>query len=297
MECRSQAYKRLKLEKETNLCALKKPKKLPLSELHLEPLVFQQRDLGHGDDNSGTIEQHIDNLLRNIKHEADNRLDPITIWSTGMRWVIIDGHHRLGAYKLFSEEKGKAERAFKVPVQVFEGTLEEAYDHSAMANKKVSVALTRIQKSDASWRIVCTDTDGNGGWVRSKAQRASMGFVNSSTIGRMRSTYNKLLKTHWVKNIDPMDMSWIEAQERSQGKKEPREYSFDAQDRLSDDWASRLGRDFGVALIANPEAFLMALGKYSPQLLEGIREMIKEDSPYGFDCDDIDDQEDPEGDF
>jgi len=289
-ERRSEAYERVKLETEKPSSVTRRPKQLPLTELHLEPLVFQQREF-RGGDNEGTIEYHIESLLQSIKSEKDNRLDPILIWSTGSRYVIIDGHHRLAAYKRFAEEKGKSEETFKVPVRAFEGTLDEALAQSAMTNKKISEALTRIEKSDASWRLVCTDSDGSGGWKRSKQKITSLGLVNESTIGRMRRTHTKLLKSPWVKNIDPMDMSWIEAQERSQGKKEPREYSFDAQDRLAEDWASRFGSTFGVALVGNPEALLMALGKYSPQLLESICERIKEDIPNGFDCDAVDDDE------
>lgn len=290
VERRSAAYIRLESEVRQSPRISKRPKNLSLNELQVEPFVFQQRDF-KGGGNQGTISNHIESLLQNIKSEPDNRLDPVQVWSVGLRWVIIDGHHRFEAYKLFAKGKGWFEEAFKVPVTVFEGTLEEALIQSTTTNKKKAEALTRVEKGDAGWRIVCINHDGSGGWKKSKKDIAALGFVGSSAVGRMRSTYLELIKSEWAKHINPMDMTWIEAQERLKGNTSPREYSSTSQEALADDWSNRLGKALGIAPTTNPEAFLMAVEKYSSQLLVSIREMIKEDIPYGFDCvdDDLED--------
>lgn len=152
-------------------------------------------------------------------------------------------------------------------MKTFEGTLGEALTQSAKINKKVLEALTRTEKSDVMWRMVCTSSNGNGVWSHSKKDMVAMGFVASNTISRMRNVHKAILKSHIIKWINPMDMSWVEAQERVQSQKEPDGYTFDQQEALVRDWADRLGKTFKDAPTKNPDAFLLALEEYSPQMM------------------------------
>ena len=44
---------------------------------------------------AGASETHIEGLMFAIRHAPDHLIDPIDIWWSGKRWLVIDGHHRL----------------------------------------------------------------------------------------------------------------------------------------------------------------------------------------------------------
>ena len=59
-------------------------------------------------------ERHISELVRAIKTRG--QVEPVTVMQIGDKTVLIDGHHRVVAYKL-------AKATSAIPVRYFEGTL------------------------------------------------------------------------------------------------------------------------------------------------------------------------------
>jgi hypothetical protein len=71
------------------------PSTLPHRQIRLEPLVFQPRTFKGF---AGASEAHIEGLMYAIRHAPDHLINPIDIWWSGKRWLVIYGHHRLYAY-------------------------------------------------------------------------------------------------------------------------------------------------------------------------------------------------------
>lgn len=277
-ERRSDAWKRVQVETQTPMePKYTKPKTLLLTELHQEPLIFQQRELSE-DNAKGTIKYNVETLNHQLRFEEGNKLDPILVWWSGHKWTVLDGHHRIEAYKQFLKEERRPEGSFKVPVNPFKGTLDEALAKTAVANKKFTEPLTTTEKADAMWRIICVSYIDKAKWSQSKAELKAMGLVASNTISRMRSVLGQLYDKGSLEWINPMDMTWREAQEFLQGGREVGEFSFDKQEELICDWTDRLGRTFKDAPTKNPDAFMEALERYSPQLMDRIRSTLQEDT-------------------
>jgi hypothetical protein len=120
------------------------PEALKTSEIKREVSVFQPRQLAG---NLIEDERHTANLVEAIGNPAKaNSLDRILVWWGGENWYVIDGHHRLLAYRNAGIE-------LPVPVKVFEGTLEDAMTQTAIENSKDKLPMTRTDKGNMAWRL------------------------------------------------------------------------------------------------------------------------------------------------
>jgi ParB/Sulfiredoxin domain len=91
---------------------------LALDRIKRAPELFQPR--GHAED-----ERHVQELARAIK--SSRLLDPMLVMQIGQDAYLIDGHHRLLAYELAGVRS-------LVPVEYFQGTIEEAVLAGGRAN-------------------------------------------------------------------------------------------------------------------------------------------------------------------
>lgn len=140
------------LEKEletTQSYQLREVSRLPLDRIFLATAVFQPRLL-NGWELSRSAD-HVDNLLEAIKSSPQHELDPIKVWCSGKCYRVIDGHHRLEAYRRAAKQpKYKAQ---SIPVIVFEGSLARAIAEAAKGNAKDKLPMTREDKLNAAWRM------------------------------------------------------------------------------------------------------------------------------------------------
>jgi hypothetical protein len=121
----------------------KRPAWLSVRSIKQHPAVFQhRRPAKHASD------AHVRALVSVVN--TSGTLEPVTVWWDGKAWACVDGHHRLAAYA--KAGKGTAD----VPVQVFDGTLEEALVLAARTNTKDKLPMSRAEKSNAAWRLVLT---------------------------------------------------------------------------------------------------------------------------------------------
>src|SRR3974390_2613231 len=69
---------------------------LPIKQISKRTAVFQPRTLdGHRADD----EEFIRDLAKVLKNSDGKAMDAITVWYGGSNFYVIDGHHRLEAYK------------------------------------------------------------------------------------------------------------------------------------------------------------------------------------------------------
>jgi len=116
---------------------------VPRSSLHLAESVFQWRGGARADKRER--EEHIRTLATALKNQG-TPLERLTVWPVADRLYVLDGHHRLAAYDTVKWMK-------PIPVEVFEGDLDEARLRALAGNIKDKLRMTSRQKSEVAWRI------------------------------------------------------------------------------------------------------------------------------------------------
>lgn len=162
--------------------ALGDPKELPLASICEEPHVFQIRhdSIVYAPSMSNA---HIQKLSATVRQ--GQALDPIKVVAFGDAWFLVDGHHRLAAYR-------KAKWAGPVPVEAEHSPLTGlervlwAEGLGAAENKKDRLPLSEADKADAAWRSV---VQGKG----SKAETARTFGVSERTVANMREVSKRLI--------------------------------------------------------------------------------------------------------
>nr|WP_319514731.1 ParB N-terminal domain-containing protein [uncultured Cohaesibacter sp.] len=223
---------------------------LPLDDIHIEDAIFQQREY--------PSEYHVGILVGALKAQSGYPLDPILVWFSGEHWYVVDGHHRLEAYRTYNAETPK-HPITKIPVTVFSGSLTQAISRSAAENSKDKEPMRKEDKLNAAWRLVCLDDKEVTG--KSLAQAAGVAL---RTVRNMQAVFKTLCEdTH---PINLLDLTWREARMRSKGETHLEPWDEDRNEQQGIEWAKRLKKDFGPAFATNPEAAAYAILHYSRDL-------------------------------
>ncbi|MEM9735024.1 MAG: hypothetical protein AAF908_00265, partial [Pseudomonadota bacterium] len=88
------------------------PERLPLAALHTVPEAFQGR---HPLLSMTRFGETAGELLRRIRQGIE--LDPMKVWWSGARWIVLDGHHRLEAYRVAAARERTPPESYAVPVR------------------------------------------------------------------------------------------------------------------------------------------------------------------------------------
>lgn len=214
--------------------------------------VFQPREL---DGRKLEGERHIETLMAAIGSTSNPvYLDPLVVWWGGDRWFVIDGHHRRHAYLRAGVHKG-------IPVEVFEGTLEEALAFAVEANSKDRLPMTLVEKLDRAWFLTVT-TD----LSRDRIRRCC--FVADGTVKNMRKVRDGLVGAGATQE-HLMSLTWQDARDEIQGFA-PKEPMPDWRSKMVSDYERRLRKTFGSQLFKNADilaAALVVLDKRFPEWL------------------------------
>ena len=242
------------------------PQVLHLDSIHMAHSVFQPRQFEDG--TKATSEDHTQGLVEAILNEPTHQLDPIVVWWSGSNWRVIDGAHRLMAYRRVNK-KGRLKNLM-IPVVVFKGDLYQAIDESIKLNSKDKLPMSKDDKMNGAWRLTILDK-------HTKPQIHSICKVGTSTIARMRETLS-LMQTKHPKNYLEMalGLSWKEA--RNFGIEEiVRDDSWT--ERQARVWADRMAKAFGSKASRQPAIFARAIELYSSrfpkELLENWHEEVQ----------------------
>ena len=262
---------------------LQSPKTLPLDDIGIIAELFQPRDMRH-DQLQSTY--HIETLAKAIDASKNHTLDPISIWWTGDSWVVIDGHHRIDAYKLHQEnlkepgprqgrrkhmsDKREASLVMQVPVAVFDGTILEATLHSTAANSQDKLAMSKDSKLTRAWQLVTVD------WEDLTLKSISKSCaIHDRSVSNMRAVWRKAQATCDEEQLaDLKSLSWRQAQHWD---KDAEESPWGGQEveaetnRLRDS----LVKTFGKTLLPKAAMFAEALKRYSPALARELGMHLK----------------------
>ncbi len=226
------------------------PDRLPLNTNTLLPELFQPR---------GLSEQHVSELMR--KPKSGHTLDPLTVFQVGRKAYLIDGHHRITAYK-------RAKFSEPVPVVFFEGTVDQTVLEAGRANSRAKLTMSTQERMDYAWRLVRMD-----GYSKPEIMEAAS--VSDGQVATMRRAL-KLLGDE-ANDSD----SWMKAKRQAEGKK-GLELSPDEIEEWREAEAQRMADRLAAALsnrMANrPEIAAHALsihfGRRLPQLFRTLREYV-----------------------
>ena len=229
-----------------------------ISEVLELPNIFQTRG---GDFSSGyTEEHHVRDLGRAIQNNGDLR--PITIWRCGGRWVLVDGHHRLDAYRRY-RGPDKNEKRVKIPaVALKSATVTEALEAACIGNSEAKLPMTTEERQNLAWRLVRDFPGGNEGYSKSKI--AKLTGVSPRSVAYMRSVKVEMA----AMGKSPTEyQTWRRAMTWNKeyvdlGEEEREELYSKASQKLANDMLKKLGK----GPLGNPEILRRALETYCGRL-------------------------------
>lgn len=222
-----------------------RPSTLQLNEIKVEDTVFQHRT-----NSDWASDAHIKALLKGLKNSSGKPFAPVTVMWGGDSWILVDGHHRIKAY----QEYGFHE---PVPVQVFQGTLEEAFGEALRANVHDKLSMSSKEKTNAAWRLVI-------GTDLSISATAQLSLASMATVKTMRKVRDALSAKTAHGFLGQLD--WPAARAMYDGI----ENEFDTDgawlDKKARIIAEKLTKTFGNELSKYPKALWMALDIYDDNL-------------------------------
>jgi hypothetical protein len=122
--------------------------------------------------------QFVKKLEREVRIRGE--LEPLLVIKLGSHWVIVDGHHRLEAYKNL--------KWLEPLICVwFAGSVQEAVDESVRRNSVIKLPMDQPDKFEQAWkRTVLSWPWGGGSSWSSKSQVVTLCGVADGTVAKMR---------------------------------------------------------------------------------------------------------------
>ncbi len=187
-------------------------------------------------------------------------MDPMTIFWTGNGWAVIDGHHRLRAYRATDWRDD-------VPVKVFTGSLDEAMGYAGKLNSGEKLPMSNSEKKALAWKLTtCTK-------LSKECVRLASG-MSDGFLSHMRRIHAILLKEKSLAAEGVAAMSWHDAQKQAAGEAPEKEViDRDAWiEEKAQEMANRILKAIGKQGQQKHEVFARALEIYDSRLPDALRE-------------------------
>ena len=212
---------------------LDRPRALTFRNIHVADRVFQWRIR---EDNLAADIAHIRELARTIMDKR-KPLDPLLVTAIGQRFYVVDGHHRLEAYRLAKWRR-------EIPVTYFDGGLKEARAEAWTLNYKNKLPMTHRDKLEAAWRLV------------KEGERTQTEISDLTTISvRTISTMVGILKEHGdaVRN-----KRWAFARSLQWSNKDQVEAGEDYVEKKAHKWAKQIFKNLGPDALTSVKGDVLA---------------------------------------
>jgi len=231
-----------------------RPDRLPLNKIRLWPNVFQHRN-----PQGYEGKKHIDGMAEAVKRNPALGLHPITVWWDGRAWACLDGHHRHAAY-----HQAGVGASYGVPVEIFEGSLDEAIGQAAQGNTRNKLSMTAAEKSNAAWRLVAHTN-------LSKTQVVAVAGISDSQVAIMRRTLKALVAREDARGFNEAgsnfrDMRWADALRYAKGQDAPDFDRESADEKKAQAMARALRGALGTQGAQFPHVMARALEIYDSRL-------------------------------
>lgn len=218
---------------------------LSLRQIEVADKVFQWR-LTYADQMDS--KRHVAEMA-NALLEQGRPLDPLLVFPTADRSFVVDGHHRLAAYRA-AKWKGK------IPVEYFSGTLSQAWQEALARNSKTKLPMTADEKSEAAWKLVMLTKNSISEIVRTT-------HVSRRTVSYMRVAKNDL------REYDTTGLSWRDAR-RFLSKDDSLPYDDWQEKEIQKIVSALLKSGVGQGLMKNPDFTAEALRRINGKLPEAL---------------------------
>ncbi|MCA1971547.1 MAG: ParB/RepB/Spo0J family partition protein [Caenispirillum sp.] len=236
------------------------PEEVPLEKLEVLPQVFQLRGRQEPD------ADHVWKLQRIVLERGP--LDPVEVVHVAGRFFVVDGHHRVEAYR----EAGW--RKQPVPVRVIPERPSRAALRAGAANSRLRLQMREWERSEAAWKLVNLGSNNGAGTIRySKAEIARAASVSERTVANMRKVRRTLLEEH--PGVDPAGLMWLSAKALAEGRSdECQPMTEEELERLAQEYARRMERHLGPRFARNPEIAAKALLAFTPRGAAAIAQAV-----------------------
>lgn len=136
--------------------------------------LFQPRRPGWG---TRTLESdYVKRLKTRIQRKGE--IDPVLVVKLAGQWVVVDGHHRLAAYR-------SLKHVTPIKCEWFAGTVREAMDAGLDNNEKIHLSMQQGDKWEAAWLRTVMDW-GKEDWSVSKADVVRLTGSSDGIVAKMR---------------------------------------------------------------------------------------------------------------
>lgn len=218
----------------------------------------------------------IEYLLSDLRQALRTReeLDAIHVYVCGRTTYILDGHHRVEAYR----REGRS----KIPVRAFDGPPVEARAFVVGRACKASLPLTGAERSNAAWQSVLS-----GSYRQNRI--VTLTGVSARTVATMTKVHRALGDAafgyaHWWS----ARQAW---QEGIENQRSLTEWEWEEYDRQQGEAiASAIGKALGPRLQKNPRAAAIGLatvlGQKGTEFAEAFCGLDGIDWPPDFDDED-----------
>lgn len=235
---------------------------------HMDAAQIEQLELFRCRDGLSSL--HVSELERGLLN--DGELEPVLILRVGGRAFLIDGHHRLAAYQAVG-------RSEQVAIRSFSGSPSEAVLEGQKLNRKHTLAMTKMERMNAAWKLVKIDASG-------VSKHALADIVTNTAVSRAQVTQmRRVLRELGQDGHD--HLQWYAALKDHQRKsqrtltEEDIETMLDARAQAD---ADKLVRALGTGPADNPELLARTLeyycGRRVPALILELRERNPQDEDY-----------------
>lgn len=219
---------------------------LPLDSLEILPELYQSRT--NYEDSNGVVDTyHVAQLVAALKASRGNELDPIKVLKVGPRNIVVDGHHRLKAYR----DAGRQ----GIPVEWAVGSPQQALLAAGAENKKARLQMTALERSERAWTLVTTG-------LFTKRQEMEGSGVAEGTISAMRRKLKELQEAG-----EEIPDTWREANKNK--KLDP-----DWMEKKTQEWAKGITKAFGAPTTFKNHSLLEILSDafiaWSPRLAQQL---------------------------
>lgn len=220
------------------------PRVLHHSLLRIAPALFQPRIIKEDAD-------HVADLCAALVEGG--KLDAVKVFPVGNHFYLVDGHHRVAAYREAEEAR---ESDGMVPVSYLASRrLDDAITYAAKENAKARKRLERWEIQAWTWDIVKSETK------LSKALISNLTGTSTATVGRMRAVLGRIQQ---ARATDPRSVpewdrwSWTSAQ-RWDKDHIPPTLDEDAETKKLQHLYSKFEKAFGPLIKKSPERIFRAI--------------------------------------
>jgi hypothetical protein len=224
---------------------------VPRTQLAVMPEAFNVRG-------ERLDEYHLHQLGRALVSKGD--LAPILVLAVGDRLIVVDGHHRLEAYR-------RAKRA-EVPIEGFVGSPREAMLEAVERNTAAILPMDNRQRQNLAWRLT------NAAFTLKQVSRGT--GISRAQVSIMR----KVMKS--LGDDAGGHATWNDARRAADGR-QPFDLSDDEREAAlqahMQTLADRMQKTFGNRLVRNPEIAAGALAIYCGRMLREVVRFLHDHLP------------------